>query len=450
MQWLRSSSSRSSSRKATEPRSTSSGSSLASPTRTCSTTRAPKKSTAVCSPSTRATKTSRRRSSAHGPSARSGTILVDRYVQEATGAADPRLKASLLVSAAETAYRYGRAALAAEKGSKKKLTQLQSETITRLEEALKVDPKNKRAGALLERIYREAGKWEEVAAILETVSTESTVKEDKTAGFLRLARVLAKKIKSPERAVAAYERVVDLAPGNPEATSFLVDFFTEREMWDHLVSLYDEQLSTSARHGTPDIGMILQIAMVNWKMRGKPDAAEPYFERLRKAEPAHPGMLAFFREILGARNDLAKLTQILTDAQRALPDGKARTQLAAEVAKLSEEGANATKAIEQWRALLRQDPQNQQARDSLKRLYTQTGAYAPLAELLRGELERIPANDAEARLPLLREIAGIYREHVKSDSSLLAALTQIFAARPERRRRRSRARARLRCARKGS
>jgi tetratricopeptide (TPR) repeat protein len=357
--------------------------------------------------------------------------LVARYVQEANGAGEARLKASLLVSAAETAYRYGRAALASEKGAKKKLAALQSETITRLEEALKIDAKNKRAGALLERIYREAGKWEEVAAILETVSTESTVKDDKTAGFLRLARVLAKKIKSPERALAAYERVVDLAPGNPEATSFLVDFFTEREMWDHLVSLYDEQLATSARHGQPDIGMILQIAMVNWKMRAKPDAAEPYFERLRKAEPAHPGMLAFFREVLTARNDLPKLTQILTDAQRALPDGHARTQLAAEVAKLSEEGANATKAIEQWRALLRQDPQNKQARDSLKRLYNQTGAYAPLAELLRGELERIPAADADARLPLLREIANIYREHVKSDSSLLAALTQISQLAPD-------------------
>ena len=125
------------------------------------------------------------------------------------------------------------------------------------------------------------------------------------------------------------------------------------------------------------------------------------------------------------------MSQILTDAQRALPDGLARTQLAAEVAKLAEEGANATKAIEQWRNLLRQDAGNKQARDALKRLYRQTGAYAPLAEILRGELERVPAGETEARLTLLREMASLYREHVKSDSSLLAALTQITQLVPD-------------------
>ncbi|HEY1960283.1 MAG TPA: tetratricopeptide repeat protein [Polyangiaceae bacterium] len=354
------------------------------------------------------------------------TELVTRYADEAASAAEPRLKSSLLVSASETAYRYGRPATT----GKKKIAALQAEIVSRLESALEVDPKNRRAGALLERIYREAGKWEPLAALLEKVSTESSVKDEKTAGFLRLARVLAKKIQSPERAVAAYEGVLDLSPGNEEATSFLVDFFTAREMWDHLVSLYEEQLHTSTRHGKEDIGIVLQLAMVHWKMRGKADVAEPYFDKLRKAEPAHPGMLAFFRETLGARHDYAKLTQVLTDAQRSLPDGLARSQIAAEIAKLSEEGANATKAIEQWRALLRQDPGHTQARDALKRLYKQSGAYNALAELLRGELERIPAGDAESRLPLLREIAGLYREHVKSDTALLAALTQIAQLAP--------------------
>jgi tetratricopeptide (TPR) repeat protein len=357
--------------------------------------------------------------------------LVDRYAAEAKTAAEPRLKSSMLVSAAEIAYRYGRPALAAEKGSKKKLAALQTETIERLEESLKVDAKNRRAGALLERIYRESQRWEELATLLEHVATESTAKDEKTAGFLRLARVLAKKIKSPERATAAYEGVLDLMPGNEEATAFLVDFFTAREMWDHIVSLYDEQLHASARHGKEDIGIVLQLAMTHWKMRNKPDVAEPYFDKLRKSEPAHPGMLAFFREVLTARNDLAKLTQVLTDAQRALPDGLARTQIAAEVAKLSEEGANQAKAIEQWRALLRGDPGNKQARDALKRLYKGTGNYNALAELLRGELERIPAGDVESRVPLLREIAGIYREHVKSDSALLAALTQLSQLAPD-------------------
>jgi len=35
-----------------------------------------------------------------------------------------------------------------------------------------------------------------------------------------------------------------------------------------------------------EFGAVLQIAMVHWRMRKKPEAAEPWFERLRKLEPA--------------------------------------------------------------------------------------------------------------------------------------------------------------------
>ena len=353
--------------------------------------------------------------------------LVKRYVDEAETATEPGFKGSLLVSAAEFAYRFGRASLAAEKGSKKKVAALMGEIISRLDEALRMDPRNRRAANLLEHIHRENKRWEELATVLETLSTEATAKEEKTAGFVRLARVLTKKIGSPERAVAAYERVLDLSPGHPEAVGFLVDFFTHKEMWDHLVSLYEGQLSAATRAGREDLGTVVQIAMTNWRMRNKPEAAEPYFERLRKYEPSHQGMITFFREFLSARGETARLVQILTDAQRAMPDGPARAQVGAEIAKLAEDGANATKAIEQWRGILRQDANNKDAREALKRLYRQSANYPGLADLLRGELEKLPQDDAALRLPVLREIAGLYQTHIKNDAALVSVLSQVMA-----------------------
>lgn len=358
------------------------------------------------------------------------TELVERYVSEAKQAGEPSFKSSLLVSAAEVAYRYGRPALSGDdKSSKKKLAALGEEIVGGLREALEIDPKNRRAPHLLEHVYRAEGRWEELAALLEKVATDATAKDEKIAGFVRLARVLEKKLKAPERAVAAYERVIDLSPGHSEATSRLVEFFSEREMWDHLVALYEEQLRSGARAGQ-EVGIVLQIAMVNWKMRNRPDAAEPYFEKLRKTEHAHPGMLSFFREWCAAKGEQARLASILADAQRAMPDGPERAQLAAEIAKLAEEGANAQKAIDQWRAILRQDAANKDARDALKRLYRQSGIYNALADLLRGEIEKLAADDAAGRLPILRDIATVYRDHLKSDTALVTVLTQITSLDP--------------------
>ncbi|CAN5681769.1 hypothetical protein BH11MYX4_BH11MYX4_06680 [soil metagenome] len=383
--------------------------------------------------------------------------LAQRYFTESKSAGDASFKSSLLVSAAEIAYRYGRPELDAKakkeaeaaakeepapkslRGSKKnkkaKGTGKDPETARReffdkiiglLKDALALDPKNRRAVLLQERLLRDEERWEELVTALDTFATESSAKDEKIAALIRLARVLRKKLDANERAVGVFERVLDLSPGHPEATSALVNHFTDAGMWDHLVSLYEGQLTGGGVRQGQEVGVILQVAMINWRMRDKPEAAEPYFERLRKLEPAHVGMLGFFREWCPKHSEQARLAQILSDAQRAMPDGGERGKLAAEIAGLAEEGANAQKAIEQWRTLLRSEPTNVAARDALKRLYGQTGAFNHLADLLRSELERIAPDDAAARLPVLREIAAIYREHIKSDSALVTVLSQII------------------------
>ena len=354
------------------------------------------------------------------------TDIVAKYVDEAKQGSDPGFKASMLVGASEVAYRFGRPQLAG--GGKKKKQQLGGlvdEVVSGLREAIGIDPRGTRALHVLERVLRSEERWDELAVLLEQRAESAAAKDDRVAGLLRLAHVLARKMNAQDRAMDVYAKILDLQPANREATSALVDLFTAQERWEELVSLYDGQLSTLGREG--QAGTILQIAMVQWKMRGRPDAAEPYFERLRKLEPAHPGMLEFFREWCPAHGESARLAQVLTDASRGLVEGAERMAIVAELAKMNEESANATKAIDGWRNILRHDPQNKEARDALKRLYRQTGGWSALTDLLRGELEKIPQTDAAARLSHLREIAGIYKDAIKSDSALVTVLTQIVA-----------------------
>jgi tetratricopeptide (TPR) repeat protein len=171
---------------------------------------------------------------------------------------------------------------------------------------------------------------------------------------------------------------------------------------------------------------MLQIAMLHWRKLSKPQDAEPWFERVRKVEPNNEGMLNFYREYYGSLQDDTRLIDVLQSAQRSVPDGsKDRKKLASEIAKLAEGTANAQKAIEQYKSILRQDPDSSEARDSLKRLYKQTQGYNALVELLRQELERAPAEQYQERLAILREVATVYRQYVRSDTALLSVLNQI-------------------------
>ncbi|GAC1394681.1 MAG: hypothetical protein NVSMB47_04000 [Polyangiales bacterium] len=335
---------------------------------------------------------------------------------------NPPAQAGLLFTAAQTAYRYGL------EGSKKENKQTRQVIIDRLEEARELAPERKEIALMLERLYRQEEAWEDVARVLEKIALEAPDRDTRLGAYVRLARVSARQLKSEPRAAAAYEKVVDLHPGHEEAMSFLVDWFSKNEQWESVIAAYEDALRARLRPGK-ELEIYFQIAMLQWRMRNKPELAEPYFEKIRRAEPANAAMLGFFREHLPAKNDQGRLAAILTDAQRAMQDGAERQSIARDLAKLAEETQGAGKAIEHWRQVLRADPTNVEARDSLKRLYYRTETWPAVIDIVRQQMDRLPANDA-ARVPFLRELIELHREKTKQDASLVPLLNQLVQIDP--------------------
>lgn len=341
--------------------------------------------------------------------------LVQRYLLEAEGASEDSFKSALMASAADIVFRYGRDEADAGDGRVLEL----------VEAALGLDRKNRRAAALGELVYGLRKDWPNVARIEEIILVDATLKDDRLAAGLRLGRTASRHLTDAAKATEAFERVLDLAPGTPEALSFLVEAYSSRGDWDRLVALYDDQLRGGGVKSADELGALIQIAMVHWRMRDDAAAAEPYFDRIRRHDPAHAGMLAFYRDWCAKKGDKSRLATILTDAQRALAEGPEKRDLATELAKLAESQENASKAIEQYKTVLRADPDNQEAREALKRLYAQTESFNALVELHRQDLERTPPTEVAERVAILREIASIYRDRAKNDAALVTVLTQL-------------------------
>ncbi|MEI9949489.1 MAG: tetratricopeptide repeat protein [Pseudomonadota bacterium] len=340
--------------------------------------------------------------------------LAATYATEAEQASDDVYKSSMLMRAAEMEVRYGGQSLSLETA------------IERLEQAVRLDAANERAGRLLEHIYRGSSRWEELARVLERLADRSEKPASRVAAGVRLARLYAQHLSDNERAARAYDRVLRVDASHAEAKGFLSEFYGNDERWADLVLLYERELKVKDTNDSERLGDMLQIAMLHWRKLSRPQDAEPWFERIRKVEPNNEGMLNFYREYYGSLQDDTRLIDVLQSAQRSVPDGsKDRKKLASEIAKLAEGTANAQKAIEQYKSILRQDPDSSEARDSLKRLYKQTQGYNALVELLRQQLERTPIEQYQERLAILREVATVYRQYVRSDTALLSVLNQI-------------------------
>ncbi len=342
--------------------------------------------------------------------------MASEYLREANAAPDDAYKAAMLMRSAEVEWRFADDELDEEK------------LLGMLAQAAEADPKNAAVQRMLERIYRRTSDHKSLALVLERWAKYGDEVSERVAAGIRLARLYAHRLKDEVAAAAAYELVLSISPNHTEAMEALVEFYSKSEDWDKLVQVYESELEHLDLSRPERAGDMLQIAMLHWKKRESLGDAALWFERIRAIEPTNGALLEFYRQYCASNEDEALLLKVLQGAQRVLPEGKDKQAITTEIAKLAENQQDAQKAIDQYKALLRQDPANEDARTSLKSLYRKTQGYNQLVDLLRHELEALSEDDKESRLRILREVASVYREHLPSETSLVSALNQILAA----------------------
>jgi len=167
--------------------------------------------------------------------------------------------------------------------------------------------------------------------------------------------------------------------------------------------------------------LLLQISMVHWRMLGKPDAAEPYFARLRKLDPAHLAVIEFYREFCDGEERAEVLMDVLTDAQRVSQDPELKRTLAVEIAQRAQAVPGMTeRSIDAWKMVLRVDPGHAEASSILKELYAKSSKWNALVEVLRNEIDAVPSDEVERKVALLRELSTVYRDYLRMDGMIVS------------------------------
>ncbi|MBW1762188.1 MAG: hypothetical protein JRJ64_11925, partial [Deltaproteobacteria bacterium] len=227
----------------------------------------------------------------------------------------------------------------------------------------------------------------------------------------------------------AYRKVLKFLPSDEEALSALVQHFTDLEAWDDLAAMYESALR-SRQKLEAEKGMLLQLAMVHWRFREDPDAAEPFFARLRKIDAAHPGMLDFYRARIADDDPEGRLLTILGDALRTTADSEQQLRLARELGHRAQKADRPERALEAWKLVERLAPGDLDARVALQQLYQLSGKWNALSESIRGEIETLSADSKEEKLRLLRDLIPIYRDALQLDSMLIQVYGEILSLSP--------------------
>ncbi|MCP4196909.1 MAG: hypothetical protein GY762_07130, partial [Proteobacteria bacterium] len=338
--------------------------------------------------------------------------IVETFKEQAETTTEASLKAHMLYSAAERTYKNNKT----------------DESIsTLLHRALETDQTHLKAARLLEKILKDQESWKALVELYVSLAEYRRSKEERAQILLTAAQVCLRRLEDRDAAAAYYAEVLDLSPSNQAAMLFLVAYYEEKEEWDHLAAVYEDALA--GQHAPEEqVAMLMQAGMIHWRMRENPIAAEDYFKKLRRIEPAHEGMISFYRTQAEETGDSKQLLQVLSDAQRATEDTALTDQWTKEIAQLAaEDGGNVERAIDAWKSVLRKEPDHAEAKSELKRLYREGEKWNALLDLLKSDAESLPTGQVQEKVTIYEEIVKIYRDYLSLGTLVINTYKTILS-----------------------
>jgi serine/threonine protein kinase/lipopolysaccharide biosynthesis regulator YciM len=203
------------------------------------------------------------------------------------------------------------------------------------EQILKIDPAHDSALTALVRHYRALDRWEDVAALYERHLKIVEEPQRRLEMLLARGRVLQEQIGSPERAMAVYEKVIELNPSHAGALEALAHL---RESTGDANSAVAAVEALASKATTPEAKAEQYVRAARLlEGRGDKDGAIERYKMALDANPNDKSAAAALRASYAARGDTTAAIAMI-EREVAIADNKpTKARLWAEMAQISRE-----------------------------------------------------------------------------------------------------------------
>ncbi len=297
-----------------------------------------------------------------------------------------------------------------------------------------------RATARLEAGLAEAGRWTELAELLERRASAEADAEARQELLLRLGAVAWDKLKSMELAEAAWETVLELEPGQLRAFTSMEGMYRAagaEDKTDDLICWALDKAPWASASAAPQRRGELFVRLASTRQaRGAEADAYRAWLLLGEHDPNHAEVKAFFEARSDSPEGALDLFRLLERGMVNLTDVDLRTERLEAMARLAaEKMRDPLLAIDQHRALIGLHGAGEEARrravERLRELYRDIEQLDALVALLEDELAR-EALDPESRLGALIELVEVHEGERHDLAAACAALERLIELQPQR------------------
>jgi golgin subfamily B member 1 len=255
----------------------------------------------------------------------------------------------------------------------------------RLEQALEIFPSEERAYVALERCYRRLKQWLDLISTYERHISEAADHPTKVELYGLIAQIYSDEVGDVDRAIEAYQNIVDLDEANIPALEALSKLYEKQgdaaRAIDSMTRVAD--LTTD---GNQRVEMYYRIGKsLDEKLNDRLQAQER-FEMALDLDPAHLPSLAALRTIAIDEQDWDRAARYLEQEQLNTQAPRARAKLLVELGKLRDEMLSEHDlAVQAFELAMQCDTDCEEAALPLVEEYSKTDRWKeaePLAEML--------------------------------------------------------------------
>jgi tetratricopeptide (TPR) repeat protein len=310
--------------------------------------------------------------------------------------------------------------------------------------ALTEDPSLADSRIELEQLAEQAGAWDQLIKIYNTVAGGLSDPDLARQYWMRLASI-EERLGKVDEAAESYEKVLALDPADAEALQAMDALYRRTGHWEELINVFRKRIELAQDAGDRE-AIYAQMAQVYEEKLGKPDEAIAAYREVLSLDPTSQVALHQLDGLLTRSGLWAELAENL-ETQLGLADTE-DTQLALmlRLAALREgQMKQVEAAIEGYRQVLDRDPTNPNALAALERLGQSASHSLSIAEILeplyrtQGDYQKLigvhevqvaRTDNAERKVELLHQIAQLHEDAAGDLNASFETMARALAADP--------------------
>lgn len=305
-----------------------------------------------------------------------------------------------------------------------KLAQIQEEQFLkadlaaqRLEQAVEIDATCEPAYVSLERCYRRLKQWLDLINSYERHISEAADQNTKIELYAAMAEVYASEVGDVDRAIDAYQNIVDLDENNIEALDALAKLYEKQGDAGRSIEAMT-RVADLTSDGTQRVEMYFRIGKALDEKLSDRAQAQERFEMALDLDPTHLPTLAALRTIAVDEQDWDRAARYLEQEQLNTQAPRARAKLLVELGKLRDEMLNEhEQAVLSYELAMQCDEDCEDAALPLVQEYANVGRWneaEPLAEMLVKKAKNRERHEQHMLHKLLGKVHAALGNHDKA------------------------------------